>query len=865
MTGTAWHPRLRARPRALSFVVVAIVLAIAVAALSLLLRHVSVGEVARAARAIPPGRIAVSAVLCAVSYGLLTLYDVLALGQVGRPLPYRTAALASFLGYTFSHNLGVSPLTGGSVRYRVYNAAGLGAGDVARIFSLASLTFWSGIAVATCLALAMQTGPLSIRGVALSPGAVRWVAGALAVIVVAGYALLGAGRRLTLMGWTVQLPARRQAALLLLVSLADLVVASAALLALLPSGSIADLPSFFVLYAVAIVFALITHVPGGLGTFEAVIVAGTPHTPAGGMLAALIVYRVLYYWAPLAIAGVLLATHEANRRRPGFGRAGRIAGKTAFAVAPAVFAGLAIAGALVLLVSGALPAIPARLHLLRMAVPLPFVEASQIAASLAGTALLLLAPGLYRRLDGAFLLARTMLIGGAMFSLLKGFDFEEALVLGVIAVLLQANRRAFYRRTRLTLDLLSARWIASFLLIVGVSVCIGFIAYRHVDYENELWWQFAWNGDASRFLRASFAACVLLVATEVRRLLAGATPAPAPADTVPPPFAELARAGRTEAFLALTDDKRFLRAGEAFLMYQVRGHSWIAMGDPFGPRESWPGLLWELRERAHAMQGRVLLYQISPAMVALAVELGLTLIKYGEEARVDLASFTLDGPSLRPLRYGERRAAREGARFEVMARPRVGAELETLRVVSDEWLRLKGHAEKGFSVGRFDDAYLAQFDCAAVRVRGRIVAFANLLQTADRKELSVDLMRHVGDVPYGTMDFLFANLMQWGRDAGFASFNLGMAPLAGMPRHRLAPLWARAGSMIFRHAEHLYGFEGLRAYKQKFCPNWEARFIAGPPGFGMIRALVDLQALVGGRGTPPGSRSEPWRGGRLAA
>ena len=848
MIATGLRNALQGHARAISLMAIGLVAALAVAALYHLLRRLSLGELEATLAAMPPPRIAAAGGLCLVSYLLLTFYDVLALRQIGRPLPYRTAALASFVSYALSHNLGVSILTGGSARYRIYTAAGLAPGDVARIFSLASLTFWSGVAVAACAAMALQSAPFAVGGLSLPAADLRTAGVVLLALAAAGFAMLGKGRRLSLRNWSLPLPGRRQAALLLLISIADLAAASAALFVLLPSASLAGLPAFFLLYAAAMILALVTHVPGGLGAFEAVIIAGMPATPLGEVAAALLVYRLLYYWTPLALAAAALAFHEAKHGVPAFARLSRIGGRTFFALAPPVFAGLAIAGALVLLVSGALPAIPARLHMLRMVVPLPFVEASQIGASLAGTALLLLAPGLYRRLDGAFLLARTMLVCGAVFSLLKGFDFEEALVLGAIALALQANRAAFYRRTRLTLDLLSLGWIASFVLTLAFSVWIGFVAYRHVDYANQLWWRFAWSGNASRFLRGSLAAAVFLIAVIVRRLLSGAAPRPLGAEVTPPTLAELAQSARTEAFLALTGDKRFLREGEGLLMYQVRGHSWIVMGDPIGPTDAWSKLIWTLREKAHAAQGRVLLYQITPAMVPLAVELGLSLIKYGEEARVDLATFSLEGPGQRPLRYAARRAAREGAGFEIIPRADVPEHLDSLRAVSEQWLSRKGQSEKAFSVARFDAAYLTQFDCAVVKVDGRIVGFANLLQTANGEELSVDLMRYLDAVPYGTMDFLFVHLMLWGREQGFRTFNLGMAPLAGMPRHRLAPLWARAANMIFRHAEPLYGFEGLRAYKQKFDPVWEPRFIAGPTGLGMLRALVDLQALIGGKG-----------------
>jgi phosphatidylglycerol lysyltransferase len=96
------------------------------------------------------------------------------------------------------------------------------------------------------------------------------------------------------------------------------------------------------------------------------------------------------------------------------------------------------------------------------------------------------------------------------------------------------------------------------------------------------------------------------------------------------------------------------------------------------------------------------------------------------------------------------------------------------------------------------------------------------------------------------MDFMFSRLMLWGKDQGYRWFTLGLAPLSGLEGRRLAPSWAKAGAFLYRKGESFYGFEGLRAYKAKFAPRWEPRFIAGPQGLSMARAMVDLQRLVGG-------------------
>src|SRR2546430_9151995 len=115
-----------------------------------------------------------------------------------------------------------------------------------------------------------------------------------------------------------------------------------------------------------------------------------------------------------------------------------------------------------------------------------------------------------------------------------------------------------------------------------------------------------------------------------------------------------------------------------------------------------------------------------------------------------------------------------------------------------------------------------------------------------KAELSVDLMRFDADAPRGCMDFLFIELMLWGRQAGYRSFNLGMAPLSGLDAHPLAPAWHRVGNLIFRYGEHFYNFEGLRRYKAKFDPTWEPRYLVARGGIALPRVLVDVSVLIAG-------------------
>jgi phosphatidylglycerol lysyltransferase len=149
-------------------------------------------------------------------------------------------------------------------------------------------------------------------------------------------------------------------------------------------------------------------------------------------------------------------------------------------------------------------------------------------------------------------------------------------------------------------------------------------------------------------------------------------------------------------------------------------------------------------------------------------------------------------------------------------------------------------------LGSFKPEYLRRFPVGVVRQEGKVVSFANLWLGAEQEELSPDLMRYLPGAPPGVMEYLFVELMLWGKQAGYRWFNLGMAPFSGLQDRALAPLWNRAGAFVFRHGEHFYNFQGLRQYKEKFDPEWEPRYLASPAGLALPRILTNLAALISG-------------------
>lgn len=465
--------------------------------------------------------------------------------------------------------------------------------------------------------------------------------------------------------------------------------------------------------------------------------------------------------------------------------------------------------------------------------------------------LLFLARGLQRRIDGAYLLTIALLGMGIVASLLKGFDWEEALTLAFMLGALLPCRSFFDRRSTLAAEKFTPGWIVAIVLVVGGSAWLGIFAFRHVEYHDELWWRFSPQADAPRFLRAQVLAIVVLGALGLRRLLrvSGREKSPVPLMDRAQLAQLVARSSRTNTQLAMLGDKQILLSGsgQSFVMFARSGSSWIALSDPVAVDEAERReLIWSFRERAEAAGGRAVFYQVQPAEIAHYVDAGFGLTKIGEEARVLLTGFSLAGGARKGLRGTVAKLEREGTSFAWIDASEVGPMMPELRRISDSWLEGKSAKEKRFSLGFFDEAYLLLNPVVVVRRGGKVVAFANVLRSAGKEELSIDLMRYETDAPSGLMDYLFAKLMLWGAGEGYRWFNLGMAPLAGMESHELAPISHRIGGLIFRHADHFYGFQGLRAYKDKFEPGWEPRYLAVTGVWQVPAALADVASLIGG-------------------
>lgn len=523
------------------------------------------------------------------------------------------------------------------------------------------------------------------------------------------------------------------------------------------------------------------------------------------------------------------------------------------AAAPTVAVIAALSAGGMLVASGATPSDPSRLVELLRFTPVILLETSHFLSSILGLMLILLAFGLRARLDAAWTASLVTLLAAALLAPFKGFNWEEAAVLIVCFLVILPLHRAFPRTAALSRMEVTPGWLLSAAAVLLGAGALGWWSFTHAAYADQPVWKIFADQDLTRAIRSSAGAAMALLFFGAWRLFAMPATPPVAGDDDPEFHRVRAILGAAEwaqpdSNLALLGDKRFLfsPSGETFLMFGVRGRSWIAMDGPVGRQSERMELLWRFRELADAHAARPALYGIGPEDLPDCVELGFSIQKIGEAAAVPLDGFSLAGRRREALRRNWRKAGEGGASFEVVPPEAVAGLLAELKTISDDWLARHSGGEKAFSLGGFVPRYVAEFPVAVVRSGGAIVAFATLWTTANRRALSMDLMRYSEAAPANIMDFLFVELFEWGRLQGYQAFDFGAAPLAGLEDRPLAPIMSRVGRLLFERGEEIYNFRGVRRYKDKYDPLWQPRYIAAPHRWQIPMLLADVGLLSSG-------------------
>ena len=808
-----------------------------------LVTHIHIDDIRHALAQIPAQRLLLALGAVALAYGVLPLYDWFALKALGARLPARTVFATALIAYPVGHTLGVSVLSAGAIRYRYYYKHGLSHEAIANIVWPVSLSLGLGMAFLSGVALLLH--PLTTQGLlapvmTVAPWVFQALGGVMLSLLTLLFVLVGRqGRSFTYKTWSVHLPSAGLLACQLMVSVLDLMLVTLVIYLLLPTAGIGywELMSAFVQ---ATLLGVISHVPAGAGVFEFAMIKTLPTISTVALVATLLLYRLFYFVLPFALALIGIGYRELGTKK----------------TTPVVLANTLSFGCFATGIGSVLLALtaPSLIHHLSLPVPATLLMLPRPLVLGLGLLLIITAWGLRKRMDGAW---RVLVAVVGMLLLTTGVihgvrgAWGEMMVLALLLVMLIACKSVFIHRS-----VLSARLSKHWLVVIGICLvacywvglylhfgvhgtAYGATHYRVLSEEQAEFWQLC------QWLAVGFVAMLLFGLIRFARIKP-AMPTEADIDAIRP---ILANTSDTEAFFALMGDKQIWQHpnGNSFLMYQVQGRSCVVLSDPIGCASDFDELLDTFLDECANSGLRPVFYQVTQQDADLYNERHFLLLKLGEEATVDLRQFEMTGGKASKFRQIIKQGDTQGLQFAIIPKDELATHWPVLRGISDAWLENKKSSEKGFSLGRFDEQYLTNFDVAVVKHQGHIIAFCNLLATENHTQIDLDLMRYDDSTPHGVMDYMFVQLFVWAKAQGYQAFGLGMSPLSGLDNERIdTPHWYAIASLVKKYAEPYYNFTGLRQYKQKFHPQWQPRYLAVAHRRDVAQGLADSTLLISG-------------------
>ncbi|MCA9921306.1 MAG: flippase-like domain-containing protein, partial [Anaerolineales bacterium] len=619
-------------------------------------------------------------------------------------------------------------------------------------------------------------------------------------------------------------------------------------------------------YSMTLLFWIVSPTPNGIGVVEGLmpLVYTSLGLPTAEATIITLAFRGLTFWIPFLIGFALL------RHLPTFAPMQRGQAHLGQVRLIAVLTG---AMGLLNVLSASTPALADRAAILAQFSPLAVPWGGNLTAVLAGFALIVLAYGLTQRKRTAWFATVIALLVSAVSHLLKGLDYEEAALAGLLVVYLLWQRAQFQARAdspSLRQGVNALAGALAFTLVYGTT---GFyLLDRHYSVNFSLdaalrqtvvmFTQFydpglqPITGFGSYFAGSIYAvggvtlayALVLLLRPVIQRR-------PATQEDWERAKGIVEQYGRsTLARFVLFHDKAYwFSPGGSVVGYVAKAKTAVALGDPIGPTADAAAAVTGFRNFCHNQGWQPAFYQTLPDYVELYRTAGFDVVRTGHEAVVNLHEFTLDGKAGKPFRVPINKLNRLGHRADIISPPLSQDLLQELHEVSNEWLVMMHGKEMRFSLGWFDDDYIRSSVVIVVRDEmRRVTAFANLIPEYARNEVSIDLMRRRHKVENGTMEFLFGSLLLWSREQGYDTFNLGLSALSGVGEAPDDPAAEKVMHYVYDHVNQFYNFQGLHTFKEKFNPTWEPRYIVFP-GYASLSAV--WLAL-----TRAGSGDDFWRG-----
>lgn len=584
------------------------------------------------------------------------------------------------------------------------------------------------------------------------------------------------------------------------------------------------------LFIAASVIGIVSMIPGELGSFDLMMIIGLSAVGVNReqVVAWILLYRLFYYIIPFFIGCVFFAKNlsgSLNDRYNGLPK------DLATEMAHKIVVFLLYFSGVMMVLSATIPQAFQEFKWLARLNPLSFHLVSQFPSILLGFLLIIMGRGIAARVKRAYLPTIITLAVALGYTIFLDFSWGVIGYLGILLVIVIFSKPELFREQLVyswemrTFDGVIFAALTLLYLGIGVYNLPRFPHHNHrfvsfLFFPSEKVWL---SGFLAIILMTLFIYLFLRYLGGVKHQLGE-----------PVNDARVLKlldtyGGNGDSQLIFLKDKVMSLykndEGEETVLFQFKTYNdkVVLMGDPSGKKSDFPAALAQLVNEADRWGYHLVLYEVTEEFVLMMHDFGYDFMKMGEEAHVDLPTFTTSGKKMKSQRAVLNRIERENYQFEVVNPPFSDDFMNELQAVSDEWLA--GRREKGFSLGYFSRDYLSHAPIAVVKdEQGAIVSFANFMPTYSKEEGTIDLMRHSKSAPSGVMDFLFIHLFDYMRDEGVQFFNLGMAPLANVGTSRKSFFQERVASLIYQFGSRFYSFQGLKDYKEKYATSWISKY-----------------------------------------
>lgn len=606
---------------------------------------------------------------------------------------------------------------------------------------------------------------------------------------------------------------------------------------------------FAPIYVSAIIVAIISMVPGGVGTFDLTLILGLQkfNVPSEKVILLIILYRISYYIVPLLI-GIFLYISDLYIKINNSTREliSRINSKVShyILIIMLLISGLSLIFGYDIYIE---KYFPNKETIFNMNI----VEFSVNISIILGFMLIVLATVIYTEVEGIYyaLIGILSLLTLVCFS--NKYSSFEYIYLSISWVLIILSKKRFYKKGFIYRVKNLIRSILFILLVFAVNLSVTYSTIKYymnldstaIDYIPIETIKAFYNPIIKSIFIGTTISILSIIFIFTRNKY----------NKFPKGYLNkeqvnniiLKYGGSNVAHYIFLNDKYVYvnNKKDVVFQYEISSDKIIVLGEPIGNKSSFFEAVEEFLDLTDLYGYTVAFTGIGEEIMPVLRDLGYEFMKIGRDAIVDLSEFSLIGSKNKSNRQAVNRIKNAGYKFSIINPPYTEELFNKLKEISDEWLH--GKKEKGFCVGFLDKDYIEMDKLAVVRDKeDNIKGFATIMPMYDNETLSVDLMRFKRIKLNGLMDYMFANIFEYCKENGYSYFNLGLVPLDEVGNNRHAFFIEKVAYQIFLHGNYFYSFSGLKRFKDKYANCWESRYIAYKKGTSIIITIIQLTNII---------------------